>query len=342
MCTSPNYMFQVGTHIDNNMIVRPTLKFLGHHEFKNLKDHIFENGVRFVEVPCGKCLECRIQYARAWADRCVLEAKQSKFNYFVTLTYDDEHLPYKNSLNPDHLKRFMNLLRKHFKRKLGFDGKIRFFASGEYGNAGSRIMNPHYHLLLFNCPINDLSITFYQEVDGKLVRYDRPASKDNNIYFSKTIYDLWIDEDGHHLGQISVGYFSYDTAAYVSQYVTKKCNPNNDKIYEDLGIYPEFLRMSNRPGIGAKYFEDHPMLHDNGKLVIAGDGEAHLVAVPRYFDKLFVKKYGEVAFNVLSGRNLDKKLVDIQTYKHSKHDKDFEADVRDNICKKIHRQKTII
>lgn len=30
----------------------------------------------FVEIPCGKCVGCRLKYSRDWADRCVLEAKQ--------------------------------------------------------------------------------------------------------------------------------------------------------------------------------------------------------------------------------------------------------------------------
>lgn len=47
-------------------------------------------------IPCRKCIGCRIDYSRDWANRGYLESKKSpNSNYFVTLTYDDEHLPKK-------------------------------------------------------------------------------------------------------------------------------------------------------------------------------------------------------------------------------------------------------
>ena len=47
----------------------------------------------YVEIPCGQCIGCRLDRSRAWADRCLLEASQYPHNCFLTLTYDDEHLP---------------------------------------------------------------------------------------------------------------------------------------------------------------------------------------------------------------------------------------------------------
>ena len=156
--------------------------------------------------------------------------------------------------------------------------------------------------------------------------------------FSKTIYELW------SMGNISVQNFNYDTAAYVSQYVTKKCNPNNAKLYDELKIYPEFIRMSNRPGIGAKYFEDH----DDGslhlkKLIIPQDGEAHLSAVPRYFDKLFVKKYGEQAFDPIRIKRNKEKLISIKSIlSNDKKDKDRENRLKNyNLKKRQHLRDSI-
>lgn len=158
MCTCPNYLLPIGTHVNEQMQTKTTYEFLGHKEYKKLKmmspDAL--SMLPFVEVPCGKCLECRIQYARVWADRCVLEAKKYKYNYFVTLTYDDHFLPDRNSLDPKDLQLFIKRLRKHYSKK--YPGiKIRFLASGEYGDISWR---PHYHIILFNCPIDDLSYIF--------------------------------------------------------------------------------------------------------------------------------------------------------------------------------------
>ncbi len=44
------------------------------------------------QLPCSKCIECRLEYARQWAVRCVHEAKMHPENSFITLTYSDEHL----------------------------------------------------------------------------------------------------------------------------------------------------------------------------------------------------------------------------------------------------------
>lgn len=332
MCTRPNYMIHDGTFTKNE---RPHFKFLGHHQFDDILKKQKEFNLPYIQVPCGQCLECRIQHARQWADRCVLEAKQYKDNYFVTLTYDDEHLPERNSLNPKDLTLFLKRLRKRFK---GI--KIRFLACGEYGDASFR---PHYHLCLFNLPLNDLSYTF-ELIDNSLdvevfkekphfVKHLRPNNKGDLLY-SRLIYECW-----QYKGMISVARFNYDTAAYVSQYVTKKVNPKQAQLYKELNIVPEFLRMSNRPGIGAAYFHQKDTeLHAQGSMIIPQDGEAHVSSIPRYFDKLFIAKYGEDVFLPVRQKRYKKKMVNAETYEHSKRRYDDECNLRDY---KLHKRQLL-
>lgn len=337
MCSFPNYMIPVGTHVDKEMQERITYKFIGHHEWKLMMKGMQNNAMSFIEVPCGKCLECRIQRTRQWADRCVLEAKKYKDNYFVTLTYDDDHLPERNSLKPKDLQDFMKRLRKKFKGV-----KIRFFACGEYGDISWR---PHYHLLLFNCPLNDLSYVFMHkdvvDIDlttGKNVYSDyridlRPPSSSSDLMYSKTIYDLWQNK-----GFISVGRVEFDSAAYVAQYINKKLDGAAAKLYDELKIVPPFLRMSNRPGIGADYFNTHDEIHNEDHIIIPGDGEAHVSAVPRYFDKLFVKKYGQDVFDPIKIKRNRKKIITANTrLSNFKKDIDRERKLNDYNLKK--RQK---
>lgn len=52
------------------------------------------------QLPCGKCIECRLEYARQWAVRCVHEAQMHSRNAFITLTYSDEHLKKKSLITP--------------------------------------------------------------------------------------------------------------------------------------------------------------------------------------------------------------------------------------------------
>ena len=329
MCKVPNYMIWNGLYTPDD---KPKLTFIGHHEYNRMIDL---HGLPFIQVPCGKCLECRIQYARAWADRCVLHAKQYKDNYFVTLTYDDEHLPAKNSLCPEHMTNFIKRLRKRFP-----DNKISYLYAGEYGDVSKR---PHYHILLFNCPLNDLTYVFQKMENGKLVNHLRPKTK-SDLKFSRTIYDEWYEiVDGHkeHLGMISVGAFNYDTASYVAQYVTKKCNQDND-IYKQLGIVPEFIRMSRRPGIAANYFDEHDNLHDIGHVIVPSDGEAHISAVPRYYDKLFIKKYGDDVFDPIRIRRNKKKIQRLDTYKHGSMTYDHDAQMRDYKLNKLKSMRDAI
>lgn len=91
--------------------------------------------------PCGQCMPCRFNRRRMWTHRLMLERLCHRDACFVTLTYDDEHLPEGGSLVKkdlqDWLKRF---------RRLVEPVKIRFYAVGEYGDRGGR---PHYHVFLY-------------------------------------------------------------------------------------------------------------------------------------------------------------------------------------------------
>ena len=86
---------------------------------------------------CGQCLSCRVNQSRKWALRVVLEQRISVQTFFVTLTYDEEHVPYRLS------KRHVQLWLKQM-RNYGY--KFRYYACGEYG---SKTRRPHYHAMLY-------------------------------------------------------------------------------------------------------------------------------------------------------------------------------------------------
>ena len=69
---------------------------------------------RSVTVPCGQCIGCLLERSRQWAMRCSHEASLYDENCFITLTYDDEHLPPDGCLNKEHFQKFMKRLRKRF------------------------------------------------------------------------------------------------------------------------------------------------------------------------------------------------------------------------------------
>lgn len=217
----------------------------------------------FIEIPCNQCHECRLKYARDWANRCMLEAKNWKNNYFVTLTYDDSFLPFTDTglmtLKSDDLCKFLKRLRRHFEPDI-----IRFYACGEYGDSTKR---PHYHLILFNLNLDDL--VFYKQYNGSL-------------YFnSPTLEKLW------PYGYVVVGACEWKSCAYVARYVMKKQKGLTSDLYTSLGIESEFVRMSRRPGIAREYIEKHMdevYLYD--ELIVGDDTGGRKSKPPRYFDKV--------------------------------------------------------
>ena len=104
-------------------------------------------GDEWLDVPCGHCLACRIARTREWTVRLLHESEFWEDTIFVTLTYDEEHLPSDHSLVPRDLTLFFKRLRKD----LG-DRKIKYYACGEYGDTFGR---PHYHAIIFGLSPKD-------------------------------------------------------------------------------------------------------------------------------------------------------------------------------------------
>lgn len=142
-------------------------------------------------------------------------------NCFVTLTYDDDHLPADGSLDPDHVRLWLYRFRKALRPK-----RIRFFAVGEYGEGGKREINPHYHVSVFG--ISGLSLVSY---GGRVI----------------TVAQLVIETWGKGIESPTYE-FNERTASYVAGYTTKKLTEaGHPKLG---GRHPEFMRSSRRPGLG--------------------------------------------------------------------------------------------
>lgn len=239
-----------------------------------------------IPIPCGQCVSCRLAYAKNWAVRCVLESLQYENNYFITLTYDEEHLPiteksyideetgeyydgiYSASLDKSVLQKFMKDLRRYYEYHFGFKG-IRFFACGEYG---PKSMRPHYHLILFNCPIPDL-------------KYEVSNSMGNKYYSSEIFNSVW-----HKQGFVTIGECNYNTCSYVARYMLKKQKGKEaTKNYGRLGLEPPFTLCSRDPGIARDYYDKNSdTIYRYDSLIITNsEGVATKVKPPSYFDRLY-------------------------------------------------------
>lgn len=164
-----------------------------------------------LNLPCGSCVGCRASRAREWAVRCGLELGFHEDAVWTTLTYDDRHLP--PTLRKDHLQGFLKRLRAR-----GRSDRVRFFATGEYGEKRFR---PHYHAILFGMR------------DCAQIQESWPYGHAKNLPVTPA------------------------TIAYTAGYSSKKLGPRDDpedRIDYDTGeVYryqPPFIQMSRRPGIG--------------------------------------------------------------------------------------------
>lgn len=247
-------------------------------------------GNNAILVPCGHCIGCRLDYSRQWAERCVHEAEKYEFNYFLTLTYDDEHLPRGSkgvpSLVKDELSDFMKALRGYFDYHYG-EKEIRFFGCAEYGEASLR---PHLHILLFNCNIRDLQDRHPVPVDGKIKWIHQYDSNDNMLLFSPSIHKLWSK------GSVQIGAVTFESCAYVSRYIVKKQLGDDAKQYKDAGVLPPYVRMSRCPGIGYSWYMDNlQKIYDVDKVVVRRGSKVVFCNPGKYCDNI-LKQQDEQAF----------------------------------------------
>lgn len=72
---------------------------------------------KYIQVPCGKCIFCCQARSRDWQNRLKKEFNFESINFFVTLTYDEDNLPYISYEESQNNIRFNSKL-KHLKSLL--------------------------------------------------------------------------------------------------------------------------------------------------------------------------------------------------------------------------------
>lgn len=194
-------------------------------------------------------MACRIQKTGEWQTRILCEKHYYSDHCFLTLTYDDDHVPPGETLVKFHLQNFFKRLRYHV------DVPFKHFSVGEYGDVGNR---PHYHSLILGWfPPSVLPVY--------------PGSKS---MFSPLIRKVW------PFGFNMVGVVEQKSIDYVTGYIRKKLyGPPSKEIY-GFRLPPFQLRSIN---IGKRYALEHrdEIVKNNG-VVINGKNRG----INRYFWKL--------------------------------------------------------
>lgn len=211
-------------------------------------------------VPCGKCVLCRIARAREWSTRMLHELNYHDSSSFLTLTYDDDHLPFANlerfadfinCKNPvirrEVFARHSTLVKEDlqlFFKRMRKLKPFRYYACGEYGETNGRA---HYHVIAFGLGLDDEPL----------------------------IASAWTS------GEVHCGSVTYDSCRYVADYVGKSYSGSFAiEVYGDREI--PFQLCSTRPGIGFQWSQDNADYLKN-KLGCTVHGAE--VGLPRYYRK---------------------------------------------------------
>lgn len=229
-------------------------------------------------LPCGKCVDCRLAYSRGWANRMEMELAYHEDNWFLTLTYDNEHVPHNYKVDeftgeilienltlvPKDLQDFLKRLRRNIDyHKRGDSTKMMYYCCGEYGDKTHR---PHYHGIIYDLPIKADELKELKRKNGAV------------YYTCPWLEKVW------GKGNIILAPVEWESCAYVARYIMKKQKgPDAKKYYENLGIEPEFVRMSLKPAIGARYYEEHADEIYSKDTIYLKNGKT--CKPPRYFDK---------------------------------------------------------
>lgn len=219
----------------------------------------------FKLLPCRQCIGCRLEKSRQWAIRLLHEIPFHHGATFITLTYDDKHLPKNMSLVKSDLRKFFNDLRS--RNSYYGKAKIKYFACGEYGDQTGR---PHYHAALYG------PISVHQRTSS--LHPEEPSRSGAPQFTHDDIAATW----GHGLHRISD--LSFESAAYVARYVLKKISGLSAPAHYGARI-PEFQSPSN--GLGRAHHETwFDDIYPGDQVVLPGRGS---FLPPPYYDRLLEK-----------------------------------------------------
>lgn len=236
-----------------------------------------------VQLPCGQCIGCRLARSLDTATRAVHESSCYSKNCFITLTVDPENIEKVfpgGGLSHEPWQKFMKRLRKRYSGVDYVDcpeGKnpdtwnyypIRALMCGEYGSLLNR---PHYHACLFNFDFSD--------------KYLWTIRRGVHLYRSPALEELW------PYGFSTIGEVTFESAAYLSRYVTKKITgEKSDEHYFNPVTgefrHPEYIVFPYGYGLGRLWYEKFKSDCYPSDFLIAGKKNLK-VKIPRYYDKIF-------------------------------------------------------
>lgn len=227
-------------------------------------------------VPCGRCPECQEMKRKQWSKRMLCQLFVTPSASFVTLTYNDCHLPSDGKVHKEHIQKFIKKLR-NISRDYGISisDKFKYFIVPEYG---SKFGRPHYHGILFD--IDFLNNPAWRSYIA-LFKDGRP------LWSSKLLEKIW-----------SYGFVSFDecnarTINYVTKYITKSLSDCPWRLCS-IGIGK---RLFVGPD-GLLPFAEQCI--DNG-FVVLPYGKNMSTTLPKFLDR-YIERYDISRYNAFKRR----------------------------------------
>lgn len=148
--------------------------------------------------PCGKCPACLLNRQRAFCFRLDQEKDVCAFYYWLTLQYDEDHVPHLENgemcFSKEHCRSFFEKLRKRYEPN-GY--KFKHFLVSEYGPTSTH--RPHYHCLL-------------------MVYSDKPL---HELYLARKEMKEFIIEKAWENGHVTEKSFHGRVLTYLTKYCCK-------------------------------------------------------------------------------------------------------------------------
>lgn len=212
-------------------------------------------------------------------------------NSFITLTYDDAHLPPGGTLVVKDWQLFAKKLRRLI-------GPFRFFHCGEYGSVTGR---PHLHAALFGEDFH------WNRTHHKTTR------QGHKLYISPILDQAWSDDKGPR-GHAYIGELTHQSAAYIARYIVDKVTGDRAEHHyeyvhhttgEVLHFKPEYSTMSRRPGIGSLWFDQYVKdVYPHDEVIVEGKS----TQPPKFYDNKFALSNPEQWKKILAERSRKGKL----------------------------------
>lgn len=232
-------------------VVNPHYKKIApysHYKLYNDRDGIYPKPDYYINVDCGRCINCFRKYMSAWRFRLIheltsLSKAERQKTYFVTLTIEHKFYTEKKSKLKIMVRRFLERVRKKYGKS------VRHFLVTERGDTTNRL---HFH--------------------GFFINTDVPPNDFYNLWYYGFVKIAGVDSDPNRpLSQ---------RISYCTSYVTK----GKKGVISNV-IPPEnWPLVLVSAGLGKQYVEQNRHIHINQSVLfpLAFDVTGKVRSLPRY------------------------------------------------------------